>query len=320
MQWPRDFVPNVARVEEALKHVTWPSSWPYTDSDFRREDEAEDEVFYAEPRFVSHIDNNFIESLKGYYAEAFASYPDARVLDLCSSWTSHFPDQKCWSHVSITGMNEDELKRNPQADDYTVQNLNAEPVLPYGDASFDVVTCAVSFDYLTKPLLVMAEIARVLKPAGTVILAASNRSFPEKAVEIWTRTGTLEHVLIYGSYLHFAGAFEAPEARDLSPLHARSLGVGSPLHVVQAKKRSEEDGEGVVAAAGDGEVIHGLMDWLEARRLRHHHAAITAWAADLGAVDFVEVAENADELVEFMGNRLTGAERLRLLKGVQCFK
>ena len=46
---------------------------------------------------------------------------------------------------------------------------------------------------------------------------------PREAVDIWTRTGTMEHVLIYGSYFHYTGEFEAPECLD--PPAERNLGI-----------------------------------------------------------------------------------------------
>ena len=45
-------------------------------------------------------------------------------------------------------------------------DLNVKPTLPFADASFDYVTCVVSFDYLTQPLAVMKEVQRVLRPGG----------------------------------------------------------------------------------------------------------------------------------------------------------
>jgi ubiquinone/menaquinone biosynthesis C-methylase UbiE len=44
----------------------------------------------------------------------------------------------------------------------TQADLNAKPKLPFADGSFDVVTCVMSFDYLTKPKEVLAEVSRVL--------------------------------------------------------------------------------------------------------------------------------------------------------------
>lgn len=70
-------------------------------------DPSSDTVFYSQPRFVTHIDDNAIVSLKQYY-DAFlpggtgAAKPSegsldtstprpARILDVCSSWVSHYP-------------------------------------------------------------------------------------------------------------------------------------------------------------------------------------------------------------------------------------
>lgn len=234
--WPRSAVGFAADPSEVLKTVQWPPQWPYTADDMRRADESTDAGFYDEPRLCTHIDDGAIGALRKYYAQEFPKYPQARILDICSSWVSHYPENKTWSHVSITGMNEYELSQNRQADDYTVRDLNKNPQLPYGDESFDVVTCTVSFDYLNKPLEVMREVARVLRPGGTVILSTSNRCFPTKAVNVWLQAGDAEHILIYGSYIHYSGAFEAPFCKDITPSFAR-MGFGDPMYVVQAVKR-----------------------------------------------------------------------------------
>lgn len=76
-------------------------------------------------------------------------------------------------------MNALELEANGQLTDYVPRNLNLDPTLPYEDASFDVVTCVVSVDYLTKPLEVFREAKRVLKPGGKFILSQSNRACSE---------------------------------------------------------------------------------------------------------------------------------------------
>ena len=54
-------------------------------------------------------------------------------------------------------MNADELSRNLQLTEHAVQDLNADPRLPYEDNSFDVITNCVSVDYLTRPLEVRAH-------------------------------------------------------------------------------------------------------------------------------------------------------------------
>lgn len=237
-KWPRGYVQG-STAEQVLQQVAWPEEWPYSDRDFRRQDEADDGRFYEQPRLVHHVDEGFVAALRQHYAETFATYPDARILDICSSWISHYPEAKTWSHVSITGMNEYELSKNSIADDYTVRDLNAAPELPYESSSFDIVTCAVSMDYLSKPLEVMQEVARVLRPGGLAILSTSNRCFPTKAVGIWLRTDDLEHVLIYGSYIHYTGEFEPPEGRDLGGAESQA-GRADPVYVIQARKRVEK--------------------------------------------------------------------------------
>jgi ubiquinone/menaquinone biosynthesis C-methylase UbiE len=72
-------------------------------------------------------------------------------------------------------MNEYELSQNKQLDSYDVRDLNVNPVFPYPDSSFDVVTCVVSIDYLNQPDKIFAEIGRVLRPNGKVIISMSNR-------------------------------------------------------------------------------------------------------------------------------------------------
>jgi hypothetical protein len=66
-------------------------------------------------------------------------------------------------------MNEEELKANKQVTEYVVHDLNLEPDLPFPDNSFDVITNAVSVDYLNKPLEVGAGALSVVCFAGCVI-------------------------------------------------------------------------------------------------------------------------------------------------------
>ena len=165
-----------------------------------RYDESSDAFFYEQPRLVKHIDDQAIDALTKYYSEVFKTVEDddekPKVLDICSSWISHYPEDVKFSRCAGTGMNEEELLKNPRfTEKPTVVDLNETPKLPYEDDSFDFVTNAVSVDYLTKPLEVMQEVRRVLKPGGRAIMSFSNRCFPTKAVSIWTATGDLDHIL-----------------------------------------------------------------------------------------------------------------------------
>jgi len=132
------------------------------------------------------------------------------------------------------GMNEYELSQNKQLTSYVVKDLNVDPTLPFEDDSFDKVTCVVSIDYLTKPLEIVKEIGRVLRPGGVCMLAMSNRCFPTKAFRIWLMTNDLEHIFIAGSFFHYSGCFDSPRCDDISPYPGRS----DPLFIVKASAKS----------------------------------------------------------------------------------
>jgi len=95
-------------------------------------------------------------------------------------------------------MNELEVKRNQHADDLLVLDLNKTPVLPYADESFDLVT----FRLFDQAIGCNARDWSSVEARGMVILSTSDKCFPTKVVRIWSRTNDLEHILIYGSYIH----------------------------------------------------------------------------------------------------------------------
>ncbi|CAN1185582.1 hypothetical protein LINPERHAP2_LOCUS37634 [Linum perenne] len=221
-------------VEEVLKNVAWPEQFPFKEEDFQRFDESSDSSFYEAPRFVTHIDDPAIAALTKYYSEVLppSNTPGVSILDMCSSWVSHYPKGYKQDRIVGMGMNEQELKQNPVLTEYILQDLNVNPKLPFDDDSFDVITNVVSVDYLTKPLDVFKEMRRILKPGGLAIMSFSNRCFFTKAISIWTSTGDADHVMIVGSYFHYAGGFEPPQAVDISPNPGRS----DPMYIVYSRK------------------------------------------------------------------------------------
>ena len=114
-----------------------------------------DGVFYAPPRLVTHIDAGAIDAVGALY-EALGL--DGDVLDLMSSWVSHF--RVTPANLTVLGMNAAELEANPQAAHTVVHDLNADPTLPFGGASFDAAVCCVSVDYLVHPIAVFREVSR----------------------------------------------------------------------------------------------------------------------------------------------------------------
>eukprot|EP00775_Hariotina_reticulata_P009058 gene9058-9229_t len=229
----------VSEKEKVLQEPKWPDKWPFRPEDFLRYDESDDSVFYDSPRFVYHIDDGAVKALTEFYAEHFppSGQDNIAILDICSSWISHYPPGYKAGKIVALGMNEQELSANKQVTEYVVHDLNLEPALPFADNSFDVITNAVSVDYLNKPLEVFQELHRVLKPGGRAYMSFSNRCFPTKAIALWTATGDDDHIWIVGSYFHYSvpGGFTQPQCSDISP-RGGLFGKGDPMYVVYAQK------------------------------------------------------------------------------------
>ncbi len=180
---------------------------------FQREDESADGSFYRHPRFVTHIDDQTIAALTGFYQEFLPA--GSRVLDLMSSWISHLPSGN-YRRVAGLGMNEEELAANHRLTDHIVHDLNADPRLPYEDAAFDRAVIAVSVQYLVQPIKVFRDLRRVLAPGGGVAVALSHRCFPTKAVLAFRALSPNDRVRLAAAYLHRAGFVDIVFA-DRSP-------------------------------------------------------------------------------------------------------
>jgi SAM-dependent methyltransferase len=198
---------------------------------FARVDDSDDADFYSSPRLVLHIDEATVAALSAYYAEILS--PGAAVLDLMSSWVSHLPDGLALGAVAGLGMNAAELDANPRLTERVVRNLNRDPRLPFADAHFDVVTIAVSVQYLTRPIAVFAEIARVLKPGGRAVVAMSHRCFPTKAIRAFHLLSAADRLRLVAAYFARAGGFAAAQFVDRSPVGA------DPLWIVVAERLKE---------------------------------------------------------------------------------
>ncbi|MBF2002845.1 MAG: class I SAM-dependent methyltransferase [Synechococcales cyanobacterium C42_A2020_086] len=204
-------------------------------------DESDDGLFYSFPRFVTHVDEFFIQQLTDLYRERLK--PSTRIFDMMSSWVSHLPEEITFEHVEGHGMNAEELARNPRLDHYFVQNLNQQQLLPLPDQSFDAVLNAVSVQYLQFAEAVFAEIYRILKPGGICIVSFSNRMFYEKAIQAWRDSSESERVELVKRYFAAVPGFSEPEviARASSiPSFLQMLGIpgGDPFYAVIAQRQA----------------------------------------------------------------------------------
>lgn len=187
-----------------------------SDAQRQKQNARPDRDFYRQPRLVQHVDERFRTRLTALYRERLR--PGDDVLDLMSSWVSHLPDDLRLGRVVGHGLNEDELAANDRLDRYVVQDLNKTQRLPLESDAFDAVLCAVSVQYLQYPESVFAEVARVLRPGGQVIVSFSNRMFAEKAIRAWREKGTGQGRLrLVAQYLEATGAFAPPETIHENP-------------------------------------------------------------------------------------------------------
>jgi hypothetical protein len=179
---------------------------------FAKLDAEPDELFYESARLVTHIDDAAIAALTEFYR---ALLPAGGVLlDLMSSWVSHLPPEIAYAEVIGHGMNTEELMANPRLDRWFVQNLNRETRLPLAEASLDAAMICVSIQYLERPVAVLREVWRDLRPRAPVVIAFSNRCFWMKAVAIWRVLDDAGHAGLVESYLRHAG-FADIETRRL---------------------------------------------------------------------------------------------------------
>lgn len=197
---------------------------------------ANDAALYATPRKVSHVDSQASANITKVYTRLLSGRK--KILDLMAGWQSHLPDG-----VTATGlgMNGEEMRDNPALSTSVVHDLNTNPVLPFADRSFDAVICSLSVEYLTNPLDVFRDIARVLGPDGLCVMVFSHRWFPDQAVQIWTELHEFERAGMVVEMFRHSGRFEGistlSERGWSRPMDARDryyplIQHSDPVHVV----------------------------------------------------------------------------------------
>ncbi|XP_058186628.1 uncharacterized protein LOC131303669 [Rhododendron vialii] len=186
-----------------------------------------DREFYAFPRFVTHVDNNFISTLTDLYRERLS--PGSEVLDLMSSWVSHLPKEVEYKKVVGHGINAQELAKNPRLDYFFVKDLNQDQTLELESCSLDAVVCTVSVQYLQQPEKVFAEVFRVLRPGGVFVVSFSSRMFYEKAIAAWREGTGYSRVQLVMQYFQCIEGFTQPEIIRKLPGTGGAKQEGGPL-------------------------------------------------------------------------------------------
>ena len=158
------------------------------------------------------------------------------ILDLMSSWRSHLPPGCEEARLVGLGLNAVEMAENPQLNQRVVHDVNADPVLPFPDATFDAAMVTVSIQYLTRPVELFREVNRLLKSGAGFHVIYSDRMFPTKAVAVWTALDDARRGELISAYFRHAGGWEPPQMLDLSP---RVGYPTDPVYVVTARKSGD---------------------------------------------------------------------------------
>ena len=209
-------------------------------------DDSDDRLFYSFPRFVTHVDEGFIDRLTNLYRDRLQ--PQTRIFDMMSSWVSHLPEEIEFAHVEGHGMNEEELAKNRRLNHYFVQNFNQDLKIPLPDKDFDAVLNCASIQYLQYPDAIFHEIHRILKPGGIAIISFSNRMFAQKAIAAWRDNSEEGRVKLVKSYFESVkNANGVPGFSQVEVISQKSnvpsflqmlgLGGGDPFYVVIAYRQ-----------------------------------------------------------------------------------
>ncbi|MCP9809680.1 methyltransferase domain-containing protein [Cyanobium sp. HWJ4-Hawea] len=208
-----------------------------SESQRRKWDSSEDQLFYAQPRFVQHLDGSFRQRLTQLYQDRIPAR--AVVLDLMSSWVSHLPEDGVYERVIGHGLNEQELVANKRLDSHWLQNLNLNQEIPLKSESVDVTLIVAGWQYLQYPEAVAAELLRITRPGGMVIVSFSNRMFFTKAPQVWADGSDKDHLSYVGEVL-LAQGWSKPEflAEQTRAQGLKGLvgGNGDPFFSVIATK------------------------------------------------------------------------------------
>jgi SAM-dependent methyltransferase len=185
---------------------------------------AVDPAFAPETPF-EQIDGAAIASVTNLYREILP--PGGAILDVMSGWLPHLPPEAPFRRVVGIGVDRQVLAENPFLDEFRVQNLNANPTLPFATGEFDGATICAAIQHLARPGEVIRELARVLRPGAPLVITFSNRCVATKPIACWCLLDETGHLCLIAQ--HFA---EAGNWADIRCLDRTPAGGGQPLYAV----------------------------------------------------------------------------------------
>jgi SAM-dependent methyltransferase len=173
----------------------------------------------------AQIDRATIAAVTNLYRELLP--PGGAILDVLSGWVPHLPPEAPYRRVVGIGSDRRAMAENPFLDEWRVQELNGNPILPFAAGEFDGATLCAAVQHLARPAEVLRDIARVLRPGAPLIVTFSSRCLATKAIACWCLHDETGQLCLVAQ--HFA---EAGNWADLRCLDRTPPGGGQPLYAV----------------------------------------------------------------------------------------
>jgi SAM-dependent methyltransferase len=184
----------------------------YSGEDFTRIDDQDDALLYQQPNFEDTFDRASAAELSAFYSNYLQD--DDRVLDMMCGAQSYLPMNIDVDTTGI-GLNEDELKANPQLENYVVQNVNTNTDLPFGNNQFDAVVFTAAVEYLIDPVTSFSELSRITRPGGHIIVTFTDHWVARKSIRLWSELYSFERMGLVIDYFN--------HAERLNPLHTETI-------------------------------------------------------------------------------------------------
>ena len=162
--------------------------------------------------FVTHIDDEAIAAVSDLYEELAI---EGDVLDLMSSWVSHF--RAAPRRLVAVGMNGDELASNPTRPTGSCRTSTTGPCLPFDDGPFDERCAACRSTTSSARSRCSPRWAGCSGRAGGSWSRSRTGAFPPRPIRGWLTTSDDGHVAIVEEYFRRAGGFDDPVAELRTP-------------------------------------------------------------------------------------------------------
>ncbi|MBF0872003.1 class I SAM-dependent methyltransferase [Gluconobacter japonicus] len=182
---------------------------------FTRVNNEPDTIFYAQRLPDSLMDMGARTAVTALYQTSLPV--GGTVLDLMAGSLSHYPEEAHFQDVIGLGASKAALDTNPVLKTRIVQDLNADPILPFEDDSLDVITLCDGIAYLTQPLTVLTEALRVLKEGAPLIVTFSDQFHQQKAVAMWQALEPEDRARLVSILLSRAGFVELDTGEVVPP-------------------------------------------------------------------------------------------------------